>query len=178
MTYVTDFGGTSLCRTETLIQSELPQKAHPRPRDRDPVSGHGHGADWRPVGLFLAAGFRRIRAHQSHVLFYRADPWRALCPEAHGARPGGRLRPQAVNRGHKKRGLRPFFQPINAYLLLIYIVTSKPKRMSLYSGVSHFIVVLLKLDYCQKLVKLNTGSLCVIYLSYSVPYTGHANKSQ
>jgi len=27
------------------------------------------------------------------------------------------------------------------YLLLIYIVTSKPKRMSLYSGVSHFIVI-------------------------------------
>lgn len=27
------------------------------------------------------------------------------------------------------------------YLLLMYIVTSKPKRMSLYSGVSHFIVI-------------------------------------
>ena len=83
-----------------------------------------------------------------------------------------------MNRGHKKRGLRPFFQPINAYLLLIYIVTSKPKRMSLYSGVSHFIVVLLKLEYCQKLVKLNTGLLCAISLSCSVPYTGRANKSQ
>lgn len=26
------------------------------------------------------------------------------------------------------------------YLLLMYIVTSKPKRMSLYSGVSHFMM--------------------------------------
>lgn len=60
---------------------------------------------------------------------------------------------EILNGRHKKRGLRPFFQPINAYLLLIYIVTSKPKRMSLYSGVSHFIVVLLKLDYCQKFIK-------------------------
>ena len=32
MTYVTDFGGTSLCRTESLIQSEIPYvtKLHER----------------------------------------------------------------------------------------------------------------------------------------------------
>ncbi len=29
------------------------------------------------------------------------------------------------------------------HLLLIYIVTSKPKRMSLYTGVDHFIEILL-----------------------------------
>ena len=26
MTYVIDFGGTSMCRTESLIQSEIPQR--------------------------------------------------------------------------------------------------------------------------------------------------------
>jgi len=33
----------------------------------------------------------------------------------------------------------------NAYLLLMYIVTSKPKRMSLNAGVSHFMCAISRL---------------------------------
>ena len=43
----------------------------------------------------------------------------------------------------KKGPKRSFFSSLRrkSYLLLIYMVTSKPKRISLYSGVSHFIVL-------------------------------------
>ena len=47
------------------------------------------------------------------------------------------------NTGNKKGSRRPFFKQlvIINYLLLMYIVTSKPKRMSLYSGVCQFIIL-------------------------------------
>ncbi len=54
----------------------------------------------------------------------------------------------------KKGPYGPFFTTCNKnYLLLMYIVTSKPKRMSLYSGVSHFIIFLL-IDVNLKFIKL------------------------
>ena len=46
-------------------------------------------------------------------------------PEADKASLGGGWQPITLNGGHKKRGLRPFFQPINAYLLLIYILEKR-----------------------------------------------------
>ena len=47
------------------------------------------------------------------------------------------------NAGNKKGSRGPFFMQlvIINYLLLMYIVTSKPKRMSLYSGVCQFILL-------------------------------------
>ena len=43
----------------------------------------------------------------------------------------------------------------DSYLLLMYMVTSKPKRMSLYSGVCHFMSVVLMVGGKDALIGAN-----------------------
>jgi hypothetical protein len=45
-----------------------------------------------------------------------------------------------LRQAQKKAQLAPFFNKFLAYLFITYIVTSKPKRISVAAGVVHIII--------------------------------------